>query len=213
VNTPRQFERFLAHYEAQGAVGCSPDAVRGLFPLPAAGLTEMLVPYAGASFNRGIYRLHHPSTVPRWNEIVGEAFPEVRRRVHCFAWDWLGRQFALDTARRANGEPLILILEPGSGLVLEVPVPFQAFHNREIVDDPDGVLAVSLFRDWSSATGQAIGPTQCVGFKVPLFLGGTDDLSNFEVTDGEVYWGVVGQIWNQVRHLPPDARIGSVRFS
>jgi hypothetical protein len=212
VIEPDLFARFASAYHTEGAVGCAPDDELLLFPSGVEGLGEFLTRYAGASFNRGLYRVHDVRSIPRWNQVVGEAFPEVARRIHCFAWDWLGRQFAIDGARQVHGQPLLLMLEPGSGLVLEVPATFLAFHNQEIVDDPDGILAASLFAEWQATADEILSPTACVGFKVPLFLGGIEDPSNLEATDGEVYWSVCGQVWNQVRHLPPGTPIGSVRL-
>ncbi|WP_434798222.1 T6SS immunity protein Tdi1 domain-containing protein [Terrisporobacter vanillatitrophus] len=36
-----------------------------------------------------------------------------------------------------------------------------------------------------------------MGYKVPLFLGGEDDISNLEEIDMEVYWSVTGQLNSQ----------------
>ena len=38
----------------------------------------------------------------------------------------------------------------------------------------------------------------CVGYKVPLFLGGKDAISNYEETDMEVYWSISAQIISQI---------------
>ena len=39
-----------------------------------------------------------------------------------------------------------------------------------------------------------IGLEDCVGYKIPLFLGGNDEISNLEITDMEIYWGICGQL-------------------
>jgi hypothetical protein len=207
------FERFLAHYRAEGAVGCTPQDLASLFPPGIQGLDDLIAHYAGASFNGGIYRLHDVNGIKRWNATVGEAFPQFRNRVSCFGWDWLGRQFALDAARRKGGEHLVLLLDPGAGEALEIPATFRSFHNQEIVDYSDAALASVLFKQWRAANDCALGAKECVGYRIPLFLGGKDSLENLEVIDGEVYWTICGQLKNQARTLPQGATIKSVTIS
>jgi hypothetical protein len=52
----------------------------------------------------------------------------------------------------------------------------------------------------------------CVGYKVPLFLGGADGLANLEVIDLSVYVEICGQLRNKVRTLAPGQSIRSVRL-
>lgn len=42
--------------------------------------------------------------------------------------------------------------------------------------------------------GGDIPHDKCVGYKVPLFLNGEDNISNLELSDIEVYWGIMGQM-------------------
>src|SRR2546429_4537168 len=102
--------------------------------------------YGGATFANGLYRLLRPEVLLHWNEIVSAAFPEYRQRLFCFGYDWLGRQFALDSGRRENGEPLMLMLEPGTGQALEIPANFEQFHDVELVDYSDAALAADFFQ-------------------------------------------------------------------
>ena len=37
-------------------------------------------------------------------------------------------------------------------------------------------------------------PARCVGYKVPLFLGGADDIGDLELADLDVYWTITGQL-------------------
>lgn len=46
--------------------------------------------------------------------------------------------------------------------------------------------------------GVKILHNQCVGYKVPLFLNGQDDIDNRELSDMEVYWGLMGQMVNSM---------------
>lgn len=70
------------------------------------------------------------------------AFPSLAGRVQPFAADWLGRQFALDMARRdTTGDPEVLLLDVGAAEVLEIPATLSAFHEDELVDSHDAALA------------------------------------------------------------------------
>jgi len=79
-----------------------------------------------------------------------------------------------------------------------------------VVDDPETFLATDLFEPWAAAGGRLPGPDECVGFKVPLFLGGAGDVANLEVSDLEVYWSFAAQLRLQSRGLAPGAPIDGV---
>src|SRR5258708_1533979 len=116
-----QFDRFLSRHTSQGAVGCARSEVEVAFPSSTLGVTELFSRYGGPQFSNGMYRLHRIAEGKKGTDMVGEAFPEFRARIRCFGCDWLGREFALDSARLRNGMPLVLMLEPGTGEALEIP--------------------------------------------------------------------------------------------
>ncbi|WP_309603456.1 T6SS immunity protein Tdi1 domain-containing protein [Sphingomonas sp.] len=153
-------------------------------------------------FLDGAYRLHKTEDVSRFTALAVDAFPQFQQRITCFGASWLGCQFATDEARIVGGDRQILLLEPGTGEALEIPVGFSAFHDSELVQQSDAVAAFSFFNAWRAAGGEAPQYDQCVGYKQPLFLGGSDDLSNLEITDFDVYWSIAAQILQKVRGLP-----------
>lgn len=157
--------------------------------------------FAGASFGGGLYRVHDDVTGPQALSFVAAAFPEFAQRVCTFGYDWLGRQFALDSGRIVDGQPQVLLLEPGTGEALEIPVNFTGFHDDELVDHAEAALASDFFATWSSSNADRIPllRSQCVGYKVPLFLSGADEIENLEVSDVEVYWTLFGQLRAQVK--------------
>lgn len=160
-----------------------------------AGYVEFSERYAGCSFEGGLYRVHDASTGPLGLRVLHDAFPGSRERATPFAYDWLGRQFAVDTARLEGAEPLILLLEPGTGQALEIPLTFARFHEQlDGLREP--ALANGFFLEWAEANPAAVplAPTQCVGYGVPLFLGGEDVVSNLEIIDFDVYWTLCGQL-------------------
>ncbi|OJH42806.1 T6SS immunity protein Tdi1 domain-containing protein [Cystobacter ferrugineus] len=197
------FERFSRKYQLtfQETLATGGDlTVSPLERIP--GFEEFMARYEGATFDHGLYRVHLREQRTRWTARAEEAFPTLKGRVSCFAYDWLGRQFALDNARRQGGQPLILLLEIGTGEILEIPLTFADFHENELVDDPDAALLPGLFQDWLALKHNPPRPHECVGYKTPLFLGGADTLDNMESTDMDVYWTLFGQMLAKVRNLP-----------
>ncbi len=56
---------------------------------------------------------------------------------------------------------------------------------------------LSFFNEWFEANGNFVLPhNKCVGYKVPLFLNGEDDIENLEVSDMEVYWEIMMPLMN-----------------
>lgn len=178
----------------------------------AAGYGEFAAEFAGASFESGLYRVHDDQTGPLTMALITAAFPEFSTRACPFGYDWLGRQFALDSSRVERNEPQVLLLEPGTGEALEIPVSLAQFHNEELTEHADAALASSFYQSWSWANRESLplGREQCVGYGVPLFLGGSDDIENLEVIDLDVYWTLSGQLRQGIVQLPPGASISGV---
>lgn len=195
------FERFLAAFDPDGSTGIAPAAATVSSWLDVAG---------GRSFADGLYRIHTKASASASDALVRHAFPEFAGRLSCFGYDWLGRQFATDTKRGERDDPEIMLCEPGTGEAFEIPVPFSLFHDTELVDYTEDALALSFFHQWRQAGGGAPSVTECVGFKRPLFLGGSDIVSNMELSDLDVYWTIMGQLRRQAQGLPEGTRIAGV---
>ncbi|WP_443478075.1 T6SS immunity protein Tdi1 domain-containing protein [Novosphingobium aerophilum] len=161
----------------------------------------------------GAYRLHRQEDVARFTALAIEAFPDFTDRIECFGADWLGRQFATDERRIVDGAPQVLMLEPGTGEVLEIPVNRAVFHDDELANEPDAAAAYSFFQQWLEAGGTRPNYDQCIGYKLPLYLGGTDDVSNLSLIDFSVYWTLSAQTLARVRGLPVGTTIRDVSIS
>jgi hypothetical protein len=205
------FARFDARYDVtereDGAMSWEEPRL-----LDVPGYAEFARRFAGCAFEGGLYRIHDAASGPRALSWVRDAFPGRAGTLYPFAFDWLGRQFAVDWARVENGEPLILLIEPGTGQLLEIPCTFTSFHDEELVDDPEAALLPSAFADWAETSPGAlpIGFTQCVGYRKPLFLGGKDEIDNLEVVDIVVYWPLVAQLIAATAKLPDGTAVGRV---
>lgn len=99
----------------------------------------------------GAYRQHRSEDVARFTSLAEQAYPDFAGRIVCFGADWLGRQFATDSARQVNGFPQVLMLEPGTGECLEIPVDHAGFYNHELVEAADAAVAYSFDDGWNAA--------------------------------------------------------------
>ena len=98
-------------------------------------------------------------------------------------------------------EPHVLMLEIGAGEALNIPASISDFHNVELVECTNEALALSFFEEWKTLNPQKISYDQCIGYKVPLFLGGSDTVDNLEAIDLSVYVEICGQLRNKVQTL------------
>jgi len=93
------------------------------------------------------------------------------------------------------------MLEFGAGEAMQIPVDPVTFHEQELVEHADDALARPFFLQWQAVVPTTIRHDQCIGYKVPLFLGGTDTVDNLEICDLSVYWHVCGQLRTKARAL------------
>lgn len=151
---------------------------------------DFLNKYQGHSFGKGMYRLFRSEDVGKWAMIIDNAYPQFKKCFTLFAFDWLGRCFAIDLRKTAHYGK-VLMFEIGTADTLEIPSNFIDFHNTEIPMYHDACLASSFFLEWKKDNCDELLHDECVGYKIPLFLGGNDNLKNLEKIDMEVYWHVL----------------------
>lgn len=205
------FDSFLSHFHPDIDIAGRPGALPPSLP-EIHGFPQLFNSFSGMSFNAGLYRVHDVAALEYWNDAIWQAFPDFRGRAICFGFDWGGTQFAVDLKRVEDGDPLVLMFEVDTGEALEIPFRFSVFHDVGLVTMGDAILATDLYNRWrKSHKDVRLGHDMCVGYKVPLFLGGKDSVKNLEVTDLEVYWSVGSQLLDQVRGLPPGTVISGVK--
>jgi hypothetical protein len=159
----------------------------------------------GATFNNGLLRFHNAESGALAEENLLEFFGERALELTPFAVDWRGRHFCRvdidgqDMAIRTDcafieastlddfpGTLEFLLDHPGAAEVIGAPEMQEAF-------DALGVFGLTF--------------TDSIGMKIPAFLGGEEELSNYEVNNMDVYWSINAQIYNQVKDLPPGTPI------
>ena len=171
--------------------------------IPAVpGLREFLGSFGGASFRDALYRAIHAADLNEWKERICVGFPEFEGRITCFGYDWLGRTFALDSKRLEDGQPGVVMFEPGTGEALKIRSNIQTFHDVGLMEFGEAALAISFYDKWAASGGAKPTYTQCVGYRKPLFLGGSDEVENLEISDLDVYWHIMGQLIRKTRGLP-----------
>ena len=130
-------------------------------------------------------------------EAIEGVFPELARRIVPFGYDWLGRHFVVDLGRIADGVPQVLMLEVGAGEAMQIPASIEDFHNIELVNFADDALSVPFWNRWREINSDPLPYQDCAGYKIPLFLGGADDVFNLETINMSVYVHICGQLRNK----------------
>lgn len=197
-------ERFLARYPlppGAPATEWSNPMLVGVVGYPEFAASAVGLPLCG-----GMLRVATETEGLSAQEFIGVSFPHLAQRAVPFAIDWLGRVFAVDLMR----VPGLLLVEPGSGMAFDIDESFVDFFNIDLVDDPDTYVASDFFNDWRSHGGRVPTINECIGFKVPLFLGGAGTVDNLEPTDLDVYWSFAGQLRGQAAGWQPGTQIGGV---
>lgn len=182
------FDEFLKFFDVDKHIERTDD-VYGAF------LSQL----GGMQFGDGLFSsfaaadsVRSSSHTEKWTKIAEGAYPELKGNIKLFGHDWLGRIFAVDLREIRKGQ--ILMLEIGTGDALEIPCGLEDFLNQEIVLYADACLAKNFYGEWRALGNPAPKQGQCVGYKVPLFLGGADDVDNLENSGMEVYWGLLSQM-------------------
>lgn len=170
-------------------------------------LAPLWTEYGGKAFNDGIYRIFTHEESQGWTQRLRSFFGGDASRVLAFGRDWQGNLFGF----REGEEAAVLLFQPGTGEVFEVAASLDEFHDVELVEHPEEALSYGLWREWR-AHNQPPGRGQCVGYVVPIFLGGEACLANLIAADLELYWDVLAQLWEQVRALPEGAPIERIEL-
>lgn len=170
-----------------GDVSSLPEPVRGV-------LAEM----GGVTLARGFYRFHTADSAVAANDACGELIRGFAGRYHAFAFDWLGRELAVDV-RAGQADGAVIAVDPGGAEYLESDLSLSAWH--DVVASEEDPMAYRFYTTWRAANPEVgdLGCDQVIGYKRPLFLGGADEVENLELSDRDVYFSLCTQIATQLR--------------
>jgi hypothetical protein len=68
-----------------------------------------------------------------------------------------------------------------------------------------------LFMEVRKLRGE-LAAGECYSCEIPLSLGGQLEPENFERTEQDVHYSILGQLHHQTKHLPPGTRIDSIKI-
>lgn len=151
----------------------------------------------GKQFGNGLFNSLTTENIEKWTRVVNEGYPEFAGQYRLFGYDWLGRMFGVDL--REPGEEGVLMFEIGTDEVLEIPCDFSDFLNEEIPLYNDACLASMAYKKWLKKMKKPVQYGRCVGYKIPLFLGGKDTFKNMEDSDLEVYWHIICEVKRNIK--------------
>lgn len=124
----------------------------------------------------------------------------------------MGRQFAVQTDS-GSASDVVLLIDVDTNEVETADATLEYFHEQVLVENKEDVLHLARFLEWKQLVHADLGWKECVSPSVPLVLGGSDDIDALEVTDMKLHWDILGQIWQQVRGLPPGTPIEEIKIS
>jgi hypothetical protein len=172
-------------------------------------LVKLFDSYSGYSVENGLYRIHSFNSSLKWSLMIAEYFEKYQFKIYPFGFDWMGRQFCLANTQNS----VIYMFDPATGEDYVLHQNIVSFHEDDLVGDTNDMLASNLFKSvLKYCKLDALGYSECLGYKTPLFLGGKDEIKNYEKADLEVYWTWLGQLFKKVKDLPDGANIGQIRI-
>lgn len=157
---------------------------------------------AGATFDNGLIRFHNVTSAGLAQQNLFDFFGERAGELTPFAFDWRGRHFC-----RVQIEGHDMAMRVDSAFNEASPLAEYAQTVAFLLDDEGAaefLEETSMKEAFSALDIFGLRFTDCVGLKVPAFLGGEESVDNLEVSDMDVYWTFNAQVYNQVKDMPPD---------
>lgn len=171
-----------------------------------------IIGFGGMQFGGGLFTVFAKADIRLWEEKVADVFPDYKGNFLLFGHDWMGRCYAID---RFSEEEKILIFDPGTLEVYDIPLKFIDFVNKAIPMNPNECLAIEGFMKWHSTSECEISDIECVSYKVPPFLGGAEALDNLETTKLIDYWKIISRTAKTLRgeEVPPEEETETEEFA
>lgn len=146
----------------------------------------------GMQFDDGLFNTIRLEDAGKWEEYLVDAFPKLDGKVLPFGYTWDGVFFSIDLR---DGK--IFVCDVGENSCFWIGISLADFLNECLTDPSMDSLNSAEYRQWKATNGP-VPYGFCAGWRIPLFLSGKDEIENRELSDLEVYWGVFGQIRQQV---------------
>lgn len=151
----------------------------------------------GRSFNHGLIRFHSSTSRPRWAGIIKNHIRLSPSETLPLFFDWEGRNvfFHRESGRTYFVDPSTNEVDWVTQSIVELLEKICSNEGPDVLDEEDFEAARRHLG------GPSLGFDECIGFVLPLFLGGSEEPSNREVTDMEVFWEINRQLTEQTNDL------------
>ena len=157
---------------------------------------SFMTAFSGRQFGNGLLTAFLNGDINKWHANVYNAFPITQGEFILFGHDWLGNCLGIATDGQDKGN--VVIFEIGTGEILSTGYDFQTFLNNEVPNNSNASLSSTFYREWLNRKGAPVKYGRCIGYKIPLFMGGKDDITNLEDSDMDVYWNIISQVMTQI---------------
>jgi hypothetical protein len=214
------FERALPpDPDAAGPIGTWMDRdTKNLLGRDLPLFTAFMRERVRSSVGDGVLRFLLPDTRPSllgWNGAEGwhADWPSMTPGV-VFASDWMGDLFMVSSRmKRPDGQPSVAMLVPATAEVVDLEVDFGEFLGVSMAFSWQELLMASRLSEWQAAGRPTPRTEECVVPKVSPLIGGSDAIVDCEVISLLVAVSLAGQIWEQVKDLPPGTKISGFRMA
>lgn len=196
---------FTTHYPSDHDSAQSP-AIEIVLPRKIELLREFYENIGSGSFSAGLLRFFRPSrleALSSWKRISSaREAADLYLRLIPFSSTWHGDLFCFDLSTPPEREPTIRMLEPGTGKLLKTANTFEEFICHTLIEKREAALVESFYKQWLVIGGKVPSFSQCVGYRLPLFLNGRDTVDNLEIVNQPVYIDICGSLFSQTATLP-----------
>jgi hypothetical protein len=179
------FEKFLKFFGENDIIKTSENPYK-----------SFITSFSGRQFGDGLLTVFFNGDLKKWHANVYNAFPITQGEFVLFGHDWLGNCLGIATDGPSKGN--VVIFEIGTAEILSTGCDFQTFLNNEIPNNGNASLSSIFYREWLNKKGTSVKYGRCIGYKIPLFMGGKDDITNLEDSDMDVYWSIISQVMAQI---------------
>lgn len=166
-----------------------------------------------AVYLNGLYTIIDRTEAAMLTGLAESVFPTAAGKITVYAVDWMGRLFATTTGTGyldSTGAATITCFDLAEPSAFATDTNFDDFHNLTAIDMIADLFNLEQFTQWTAVNAPPNDGTSCIGYKIPLFLGGQDALENMAKTDRSVYLHILSELWAAASKVPSGSRVQQI---
>ena len=197
----RQMKQFLKKYNAT-SIANNEKIDRATFVEKHRDydfLYDLISQYGGYTFNNGLFRIHTFEYVDKWTALMTEYFEDEENPFDmiCFAANWQGIMYCVD---KTNSK--ITYLDPATCEWFSADHSLQLFFDEILVSGEYDIIFEDYFdRVVAYLKFEKLDYEDSLGHKIYLYLGGNDEVENYEVVNTEVLWELQVQLVDRINEI------------